>query len=69
MKNELHIDGHTAVIAFDPETNTFRGEFIGLKGGADFYAASTADLIHEGRKSLAIWRQVCDEEGISHDKE
>lgn len=68
MKNELNIDGYTAVITFDPEINQFRGEFIGLKDGADFYAASTADLIHEGRKSLAILRQVCDEEGISHDK-
>ncbi len=34
MNNTLKIDGHTAVINFDPEIEMFRGEFVGLNGGA-----------------------------------
>jgi len=64
MKNILTIDGEKAVIAFDPEINMFRGEFIGLNGGADFYAASVGRLIEEGRKSLRVFLQACDEKNI-----
>ncbi|STY64445.1 Uncharacterized protein encoded in hypervariable junctions of pilus gene clusters [Mannheimia haemolytica] len=38
MRNIMDINGYKAVIAYDPETELFRGEFIGLNGGADFYA-------------------------------
>ena len=44
MNNTLKIDGHVAVIAFDPEIEMFRGEFVGLNGGADFYAYSMEDF-------------------------
>lgn len=44
MINVLKIDGHQAVITFDPEIEMFRGEFIGLNGGADFYAYSVEEL-------------------------
>jgi len=33
MKNVMEINGVNAVIAFDPEINMFRGEFVGLNGG------------------------------------
>ena len=45
MKNTIDINGHRAVVAFDPEINLFRGEFTGLNGGADFYAASEDELL------------------------
>jgi len=64
MKNILKIDDYSATIDFDPETNEFRGEFIGLNGGADFYASSAAGLKKEGKKSLEAFLQVCKEEGI-----
>ncbi|AFI88535.1 type II toxin-antitoxin system HicB family antitoxin [Pectobacterium parmentieri] len=48
-------DGHPAVIAFDSEIEMFRGEFIGLNGGADFYAYSVDELKKEGATSLAIF--------------
>ena len=35
MMNIMEINGVKAVIAFDPEINMFRGEFVGLNGGAD----------------------------------
>jgi predicted HicB family RNase H-like nuclease len=31
MMNVMKINGVTAVIAFDPEINMFRGEFVGGK--------------------------------------
>ena len=38
MMNVMEINGVKAVITFDPEINMFRGEFVGLNGGADFYS-------------------------------
>jgi predicted HicB family RNase H-like nuclease len=64
MNNVLEIDGEKAVIAFDPEIQLLRGEFIGLNGGADFYAENVHDLIEEGRKSLAVYLDMCREKGI-----
>lgn len=37
MNNVMNIDGHTAVITYDPDLGLFRVEFTGLNGGADFY--------------------------------
>ena len=40
-------DGYKAVIAYDPEIEMFRGEFVGLNGAADFYASDLElSLIH-----------------------
>ncbi|NNM72864.1 type II toxin-antitoxin system HicB family antitoxin [Enterovirga aerilata] len=64
MKNVIDIDGYKAVLAFDPEIGTFRGEFVGLNGGADFYAASVEELRAEGRKSLRVFLDMCREKGI-----
>lgn len=62
--NMLKIDGHAAVVSYDPDTEMFRGEFVGLNGSADFYAASVADLKREGGKSLKAFLAVCAERGI-----
>ncbi|MDB6373696.1 MULTISPECIES: type II toxin-antitoxin system HicB family antitoxin [Photorhabdus] len=64
MNNTLKIDGHVAVITFDPEIEMFRGEFVGLNGGADFYAYSVDELKKEGTKSLAIFFEECQKDGI-----
>ncbi len=64
MKNVVEIEGEKAVIAFDPEIHMLRGEFIGLNGGADFYAGSVDSLMEEGRKSLAVYLALCREKGI-----
>ena len=64
MKNTLGIDGETAVIAFDPDLQMFRGEFMGLNGGADFYADTVDGLKAEGQKSLEIYRDMCREQDI-----
>ena len=44
----MEIDGFKAVIQFDPAIDMFRGEFVGLNGGADFYAPDVAGLKREG---------------------
>ncbi|EYU13711.1 MULTISPECIES: hypothetical protein [Photorhabdus] len=36
MNNTLKIDGHVAVITFDPEIEMFRGEFVGLNAAQTF---------------------------------
>lgn len=38
MMDILEIDGYRATVQYDPDIDMFRGEFVGLNGGADFYA-------------------------------
>lgn len=64
MINTMEINGHKSVIQYDPETQMLRGEFIGLNGGADFYADNIADLRKEGEISLNLFLEVCREQGI-----
>ncbi len=64
MNDILIIDGHRAVISFDPEIGLFRGEFIGLSGGADFYAADVDGLKREGAISLRVYMDACERDGI-----
>jgi predicted HicB family RNase H-like nuclease len=42
----------------------FRGEFIGLNGGADFYAKDIAGLRKEGALSLRVFLEMCGEDGV-----
>ena len=65
MMNVMEIHGVKAVIAFDPEINMFRGEFVGLNGGADFYSTDIAGLRREGETSLQVFLDMCAEEGVS----
>lgn len=64
MKNTMNIDGHRAVITFDPDIGMFRGEFSGLSGGADFYAEDVAGLRREGTTSLRVYLEACARRGI-----
>jgi len=65
MKNIMEIDGHKAVVTFDPDIGMFRGEFLGLSGGADFYATDVEGLLREGRTSLKAYLQACEERGVA----
>lgn len=64
MNNVLIIDNEKAVVLYDPELGMFRGEYLGLNGSADFYSDNVDGLIEEGRKSLAIFMEICEERGI-----
>lgn len=58
------VDGYSAKIEYDPELDMFRGEILGLTGGADFYGRTPKELKAEFRKSLALFLEVCKEKGI-----
>jgi len=64
----MEVDGYKAKIEYDPELDQFRGEILGLNGGADFYGSSPAELRREFRKSLQIYLEVCEEKGIAPKK-
>ena len=60
----MTLDGYTARIEYDAETDLFRGEILGLNGGADFYGKSPRELRQEFKRSLAVFLEVCKEKGI-----
>jgi predicted HicB family RNase H-like nuclease len=62
--NVMTVDGYQARIDYDPETDMFRGEILGLNGGADFYGRNPKELRAEFRKSLEVFLAVCKEKGI-----
>lgn len=69
MKNVMIINGHKAVICYDPEIEMFRGEFVGLNGGADFYAGDVGGLYREGEQSLTIFLEECAKRGVEPQKQ
>lgn len=69
MINVMKIDGYEAVIQYDPEIDMFRGEFINLNGGADFYAPDIAGLRNEGSLSLKMFLDMCREDGVEPRKQ
>ena len=62
--NIMTIKNHQAIIAYDPDIDMFRGEFIGLNGGADFYAADVVGLQREGEISLQMFLDACLRRGV-----
>lgn len=62
--NTMTLHGLKAVVTFDESAGQFRGEFLGLNGGAEFYAKSVEGLKREGKASLETFLRVCEEEGI-----
>ncbi|QHE90427.1 type II toxin-antitoxin system HicB family antitoxin [Pandoraea fibrosis] len=69
MNNVMIIGGHKAVISFDPEIDMFRGEFVGLNGGADFYADDVSGLRREGELSLKVFLEECARRGVEPQKQ
>ena len=62
--NVMTVDGYTARIEYDADLDAFRGEIMGLNGGADFYGRNPKELRSEFRKSLEVFLEVCREQGI-----
>ena len=50
--NLMNVDGYHAKIDYDEEMDQFRGEILGLSGGADFYGSSPEELRQEFKKSF-----------------
>ena len=62
--NMMTVDGYHARIEYDEDLDLFRGEILGLSGGADFYGKNPAELRQEFRNSLKVFLEVCREKGI-----
>ena len=62
--NVMSIAGYHAKIEYDAELDLFRGEILGLTGGADFYGKNPKELRTEFKKSLDVFLEVCREKGI-----
>lgn len=60
----MTIDDFQAKIAYDADLDLFRGEILGLNGGADFYGRNPKELRVEFKRSLDVFLQVCREKGI-----
>ena len=65
MNNIMSFGEYSAVVSYDAEIGQFRGEFLNLNGGADFYATDIEGLKKEGQISLDEYLAVCAEKGIS----
>ena len=62
--NMMKVGDFDAVVRYDPEIEMFRGEFLGLNGGADFYAADVEGLKNEADISLRVFLETCEEKGV-----
>ncbi len=62
--NTMSLEGYQAKIEYDAEMDMFRGEILGLSGGADFYGRNPKELRAEFKKSLHVFLEVCREKGI-----
>ncbi|NDH54202.1 MAG: type II toxin-antitoxin system HicB family antitoxin [Betaproteobacteria bacterium] len=62
--NVMTLDGYSAKIEYDAELDLFRGEILGLNGGADFYGKNPKELRAEFKKSLQVFLDVCKEKAI-----
>jgi len=62
--NLMTVDGYQAKIEYDEELDRFRGEILGLSGGADFYGKNPKELRTEFKKSLRVFLEVCKEKGV-----
>ena len=62
--NLMSLNEYSAKIEYDAELDMFRGEILGLTGGADFYGKNPKELRAEFKKSLQVFLDVCREKGI-----
>ncbi len=67
--NIMELNGYKAKIEFDSDLDLFRGEILGLNGGADFYGKNPASLRKEFKNSLKVFLEICEEKGIEPQKE
>ncbi len=67
--NIMNVDGFSAKIEYDDNIDLFRGEILGLNGGADFYGKTPKELRAEFKKSLETFLTVCAEKSIEPRRE
>ena len=62
--NIMRLDDYSAKIEYDADLDLFRGEILGLNGGADFYGKNPQELREEFQISLRVFLDVCKEKSI-----
>ena len=62
--NIMTLDDYSAKIEYDADLDLFRGEILGLNGGADFYGKNPQELREEFQISLRVFLDVCKEKSI-----
>ena len=62
--NVMTVDDYHATIEFDSDLDMFRGEILGLNGGADFYGKNPKELRAQFKRSLDVFLEVCAEKRI-----
>ena len=62
--NIMRLDDYSAKIEYDADLDLFRGEILGLNGGADFYGKNPQELREEFQISLGVFLDVCKEKSI-----
>ena len=65
----MSLNGYQARITYNPESDQFRGEILGLSGGAEFYGSNPDELRREFKQSLEVYLEVCRERGIAPRKQ
>ena len=65
----MSLDGYQARITYNPESDQFRGEILGLSGGAEFYGSNPDELRREFKQSLEVYLEVCRERGVAPRKQ
>lgn len=68
MTSVIEVEGYRAVVRYDADLGMYRGEFVGLNGGADFYARDRASLETEAATSVAVFLEMCREDGVEPGK-
>lgn len=63
--NSMTVEGYHTKIEYGEDLDLFRGEILGLNGGADFYGKNPEELRAEFKKSLRVFLEVCEEKGIA----
>ncbi len=64
MISVIKFGAFKATVRFDADISMYRGEFVELKGGADFYAPNLVELLKEGETILRILLEFAEEIGI-----
>ena len=64
MTNVIEVEAYRGVVRYDADLGMYRGEFVGLNGGADFYGRDMGSLEAEAAVPLAVFLEVCREDGV-----
>ena len=62
--NVMTVNDFQATIEFDADLDLFRGEILGLNGGADFYGKNPKERRAEFKRSLQVFLEVFREKDI-----